>query len=284
MGRAPRVDVGNQVYHIVNRANARRTIFNNPDEYVHFEILLKRAVEKFNMRLLAYALMPNHWHLLVYPRGDGDVSLFMQWLTLTHTQQYHVWKQTTGHGHIYQGRYKSFLVEKDAYLHTVIKYIERNPVRAKLVRKVEAWKWGSGYRRLDGGSKERSLLSDLPIDLPRNYELDRTNGRTVRIAGDITRAWKAEENMKKVPDTILHTYSSRGSYSIRATIETLYGSQSPSANIRVDPAGTASANNYSPNQSQLASALVALEAALQAFLNLLRWVSVLTHRSRMFFC
>jgi len=171
MGRAPRVDVRNEVYHIVNRANSRKTIFNTPDEYRHFEMILKIAVEKFNMRLLAYVLMPNHWHLLVYSHGDGDVSLFMQWLTLTHTQQYHVWKQTTGHGHIYQGRYKSFLVEKDSYLLAVLKYIERNPVRAKLVRTVEAWRWGSGYRRIRGSKKEQALLAELPTDLPRNYRV-----------------------------------------------------------------------------------------------------------------
>lgn len=169
MGRAPRIDVGNHVYHIVNRANARREVFGTPDEYRHFEMLLKDAVEKFNMRLLAYVLMPNHWHLLLHPRGDGDVSLFMQWLTLTHTQQYHAWKQTTGHGHIYQGRYKSFLVEKDEYLLTVMKYIERNPVRAKLSKRVEGWRWSSGYRRLDGSEKEREVISDPPVDLPRNY-------------------------------------------------------------------------------------------------------------------
>lgn len=169
MGRAPRVDIGNLVYHIVNRANGRQTIFHKPDEYHHFETLLKNAVDRFDTRLLAYVLMPNHWHLIVYPKGDGDLSAFMQWLTLTHTQQYHVWKQTTGYGHIYQGRYKSFLVEKDAYLLTVIKYVERNPVRAKLAKRVEGWRWGSGYRRLDGSKKEKSLLIDPPVDLPRNY-------------------------------------------------------------------------------------------------------------------
>jgi len=98
MGRAPRVDVGDLVYHVVNRANSRRTIFEMPDEYKHFEMLLEDAIERFDMRLLAYTLMPNHWHLLLYPRADGDLSRFMQWLTLTHTQQYHVWKQTTGYG------------------------------------------------------------------------------------------------------------------------------------------------------------------------------------------
>lgn len=169
MGRAPRVDIGNQPYHVINRADSRRTIFTEPDEYRHFEMLLKNAAARFDMRILAYVLMPNHWHLILYPRDDGDVSLFMQWLTLTHTQQYHVWKQTTGQGHVYQGRYKSFLIEKDSYLLTAIKYVERNPVRANLVRKVETWRWGSGYRRLNGTANERLLLSDSPIDLPRNY-------------------------------------------------------------------------------------------------------------------
>lgn len=169
MGRAPRVDIGNLVHHVLNRANGRREIFAEADEYRHFEMLLKAAIDKYNMRLLAYVLMPNHWHLILHPRSDGDLSLFMQWLSLTHTQQYHVWKQTIGHGHIYQGRYKSFLIEEDRYLWAAIKYVERNPVRAKLVRRVEQWKWGSGYRRLDGTTRERAILSDPPVNLPRNY-------------------------------------------------------------------------------------------------------------------
>ncbi len=169
MGRTPRVDIGDFTYHIINRANSRRTIFDEPDAYRHFEILLKDAVEKFDLRLLAYVLMPNHWHLILYPKTNGTLSSFMQWLTLTHTQQYHAWKRTTGHGHIYQGRYKSFLIEKDVYLVAAIKYVERNPVRAKLVKRVEEWRWGSGYRRLAGSKKERDILSDPPLDLPRNY-------------------------------------------------------------------------------------------------------------------
>lgn len=169
MGRAPRVDVRNIPYHVLNRANNRSAIFSKPDEYRHFEDLLEEAVKRYKMRLLAYVLMPNHWHLILYPQGDGDISLFMQWLTLTHTQQYHAWKKTIGHGHIYQGRYKSFLIEKNEYLWAAIKYVERNPVRARLAKRVEQWRWGSGYRRLDGTKKEREILSDSPVDLPHSY-------------------------------------------------------------------------------------------------------------------
>jgi len=169
MSRAPRVDVGDQIYHIINRANARQTIFHSDDDYRHFELLLNEACERTHMRLLAYVIMPNHWHLVVYPRKDGDLSLFMQWLTLTHTQQHHAKKKRIGYGHLYQGRYKSFLVEKDNYLFAVIKYIERNPVRAKITKTVEGWKWGSGYRRLDGTVQERAILSEPLLDLPARY-------------------------------------------------------------------------------------------------------------------
>lgn len=169
MSRAPRIDVANQLYHVINRANGRQTIFHSDDDYRHFESLLTEACNRTGMRLLAYVLMPNHWHLILHPRNDGDLSTFMQWLTLTHTQQHHARKQTIGYGHIYQGRYKSFLVREDNYLLSAIKYIERNPVRAKLSANVEGWRWGSGYRRLKGVEKERSLLADIPLDLPSNY-------------------------------------------------------------------------------------------------------------------
>ncbi len=93
----------------------------------------------------------------------------MQWLTLTHTQQYHVKTHTIVHGHIYQSRYKSFLIEKDRYLLAAIKYVERNSVRAYLSKTFEGWRWGSGYRRLQGTATEQKLLSLPPSDLPKNY-------------------------------------------------------------------------------------------------------------------
>src|SRR3989338_289077 len=150
MGLAPRIDLADLIYHIINRANNRHTIFHTPEDYQHFERLLEEAAQRTSMRILAYVLMPNHWHIVLQPKEDGDIAVFMQWLTLTHTQQCHAKTQTIGHGHLYQGRYKSFLIEKDSYLLAAIKYVERNPVRAGLAKKVESWQWGSGYRRLEG--------------------------------------------------------------------------------------------------------------------------------------
>lgn len=157
------------MYHIINRANGRQTIFHNKEEYLHFEDLLTKAQELNNMRILAYTLMPNHWHLVLHPRQDGDLSVFMQWLTLTHTQQYHSRTKTIGYGHLYQGRYKSFLVAKDNYLLQLIRYVERNPLRAKLVKRAEDWRWGSAYRKTHRTAQEQALLSDPIIELPADY-------------------------------------------------------------------------------------------------------------------
>jgi putative transposase len=169
MGRAPRTDVGDLVYHVINRANARATIFHNDADYRDFEYLLSEIKEEYGMRILAYTIMPNHWHMLLHPRSDGDLSKTMQWLGTSHARRHHTRKETIGGGHLYQGRYKSFLVEDDWHLLTVLKYIERNPARAKLVIRPEEWRWGSAYRRVYGTAVERGLLTESPVDLPGDY-------------------------------------------------------------------------------------------------------------------
>lgn len=169
MVRVARVDVGDHVYHVINRAVGRLRIFDTADDYKLFLYLLREAKEMADMRILSYVVMPNHWHLLLYPEHDGDMGLFMHWLTNAHTRCVHARTETTGTGPLYQGRYKSFLTKTDHHLLTVLKYIERNPVRAKLAKEVESWQWGSGWLRLRGTSKQKELLSEPPIELPRNY-------------------------------------------------------------------------------------------------------------------
>jgi putative transposase len=169
MPRTERVDIGGLIYHVINRANGRFTIFEDDDAYKEFESIMKEAQEKFNMRILAYVLMPNHWHILLHPVSDGDLALFMGWLSNTHTRRYHVKTKTVGGGHLYQGRYKSFLVQDDRYVLTVLKYIERNPVRAKLAKFPETWRWGSAYRRMNGNRAEKQLLAPSPTPLPHGY-------------------------------------------------------------------------------------------------------------------
>lgn len=169
MARAPRVDVGDQVYHVINRANNKAAIFKTEDDYRDFEFLLNEVRETFEMRILAHIIMPNHWHLLLYPRADGDLGKSMHWLATSHVRRHHARHDTVGHGHVYQGTYKSFLVQTDAHLLTVLKYIERNAVRAKLCKTAESWRWGSAHRRVHGNLKQKALLAESPVPLPRNY-------------------------------------------------------------------------------------------------------------------
>ena len=169
MSRAPRLDLGNYVYHVINRANGRAQIFHTDADYKDFEYLLSEVQEDYKMRILAYVIMPNHWHLLLYPTADGSLSKSLHWLQSSHAHRYHSRMQMIGNGHLYQGRYKSFLIEEDVHFLTVLKYIERNPVRAGLVGGAQDWRWSSAYRRIRGTEKERSLLAELPVDLPRDY-------------------------------------------------------------------------------------------------------------------
>lgn len=169
MPRANRVDVANQIYHVLNRANARVQIFDNEEDYQMFEQILKEAKEKFDMRILAYSIMPNHWHLVLYPKNDGDLQLFMSWLSNTHTKRWHALKNTVGQGHLYQGRYKSFICQDNSHFLTLVRYVERNPKKANLVEKAEDWKWGSVWRREKGTEEKKKLLSEWPASRPKDY-------------------------------------------------------------------------------------------------------------------
>jgi putative transposase len=131
------------VFHVLNRAAAQRKIFSSDADYAAFERVLQSAGERVHVRLLAYCLMPNHWHLVVWPRGDGDLSQYMRWLAVTHTQRWHLAHGTSGSGPVYQGRFKSFPVETDDHFYQLCRYVERNALRAGLVSRAESWRWSS---------------------------------------------------------------------------------------------------------------------------------------------
>jgi putative transposase len=126
---------------VLNRGNARAEVFHQPEDYAAFLALLAEANERAGMRLIAYCLMPNHFHLVAWPREDGDLSRWMQWLLTSHVRRYH--RHYQGSGHIWQGRFKAFPIEQDEHLLTVLRYVERNPVRPGMVRKAERWPWSS---------------------------------------------------------------------------------------------------------------------------------------------
>ena len=132
---------------MINRASRRTTIFATEEDYLMMERVLFAARHRFGIRLLDWSIMPNHWHLILWPEYDLQLSLFMHWLTTTHTQRWHAARHSTGTGPLYQGRFKAIPVQSDDHLLTVARYVQRNPVRASLVHRVEAWRWSSAWRR-----------------------------------------------------------------------------------------------------------------------------------------
>ena len=121
------------------------------------------------MTVLCYCIMPNHWHFILAPGRDGDLSRFVRWLTQTHTQRRHASQRTIGSGHVYQGRFKSFAVETDEHFLTVCRYVERNAVRAGLAERVENWAWGSVWQRCHQTVEGRPTLSAWPVPYPADW-------------------------------------------------------------------------------------------------------------------
>ena len=155
---------GGFVYHVLNRAVARARIFDKSMDYAAFERVLKQADAFVPMRLLAYCILSNHWHLVLWPFHDGDLSEYLRWLTVTHTQRWHAHRHTAGTGALYQGRFKSFPVQADEHFLALCRYVERNPLRANLVKQAETWRWGSLWHRVHGTADR--LLAPWPVAIP----------------------------------------------------------------------------------------------------------------------
>ncbi len=169
MPRPLRADIAGIIYHIINRANARLAIFKKDSDYIAFLKVLFEAREKFPVEILSFCIMPNHWHLVLKPLENGALSKFMGWLSMTHTQRWHANHHTVGSGHLYQGRYKSFPVQTDEYFLQLVRYVESNSLRAKLVKRAEDWKWGSLWIREKGDVKHKQFLGKWPIPVQSNY-------------------------------------------------------------------------------------------------------------------
>jgi putative transposase len=165
----PRIAAGGIVYHALNRANARAEIFDSEGDYAAFLGIMARTLKIVPMRVLEYALMPNHWHLVLWPVRDRDLSRFMHELTNTHVKRWAAVHGVTGTGHLYQGRFKSFPVQDDRHYLTVCRYVARNPLRAHLVTRAENWKWSSLHQRLTPDAECPELLSEGPLELPRKW-------------------------------------------------------------------------------------------------------------------
>lgn len=143
MPRTSRRAAGGLCYHVLNRSNGRATVFDYAEDYASFLAVMTEANEHLPMRLLAYCLMPNHFHFVAWPLEDGDLGRWMSWLMTTQVRRFHAHHKTEGR--LWQGRYKAFPVQDDDHLLTVMRYVERNPVRAVSlgVSSAAAWPWSS---------------------------------------------------------------------------------------------------------------------------------------------
>ncbi len=176
MGRPPRIATGGLVYHALNRANARVGIFDSEGDYAAFLRIMAEVQQVVPMRVIEYALMPNHWHLVLWPMADGHLSKFMHRLTNAHVKNWAAAHEVTGMGHLYQGRFRSFPVQDDRHYLTVCRYVLRNPLRARLTTRAEKWEWSSLYQRFRPVREGRPELSEGPLEPPMKW-LDIVNER-----------------------------------------------------------------------------------------------------------
>jgi REP-associated tyrosine transposase len=170
MPRIHRVAPPGLAHHVINRGNNRACIFRKSRDYQAFLAVMQEAQERVPMRLLAYALMPNHFHLVLWPESSEAISAYMRWLMNAHIRRYQQHYGTCGHGHLYQGRFKNFPIQRDAHLLRVLRYVEANPLRAGLVGRAEEWTWSSLTTR-----EGHPQMAECPVSRPVNW-LEYVNG------------------------------------------------------------------------------------------------------------
>lgn len=201
MPRRGRGATGGFIYHVLNRAVRRATLFECPADYGGFEQVLLQAVQRIPIKVLSYCVMPNHWHLIVWPETNMELPRFMHWLTGTHARRWHTARGTTGSGAVYQGRYKAIPIQSDNHVLKACRYVERNPLRGGLVSRAEEWRWSSTWRR--SNCCDDPLLHPWPIQIPTNWiqflnepqtpgELESLRAAVRRSAPLGDHAWRAE--------------------------------------------------------------------------------------------
>ena len=160
MPRSTRIIIPNAFYHVLNRGNNKEVIFKDDADFLFFLRQVKKYKEKFRLKIYHYCLMPNHYHFLVQPQTFQDLTKFMHAIMFVYAQ--HMQRKYNKIGHIWQGRYKSSLIEKEDYLLRCGYYIEDNPRRAGLVEGLKDWPWSSYHFYAYG-------KQDLIIDIDEDY-------------------------------------------------------------------------------------------------------------------
>ena len=169
MPRTARVAPGGFVFSVQNRSAARTKLFRKVAEFEEFQLAISETHKRHPIRILSYCVMPTHWQFVVWPQKDAQVTQFFRWLAHTHAMRSRVLRKTVGTGHLYQGRFKNFPVQRDQHLLTLCRYVERIPLEAGLVDKAQLWPWSSLGARSHKDHAIGELLSPWPIERPKNW-------------------------------------------------------------------------------------------------------------------
>ena len=198
--------------HVLNRANRRADMFASRGDYAHFVELLAEGLTRADVPLYAYCLMPNHWHLVLRAVDGKQLACLMRWVTTKHANAWNAYRGMVGEGHLYQGRYKVFPVQADEHFLVVCRYVERNPVRAGLVRHAADWRWSSHRAHIGNGTDREPgrvalTTSPWPVERPAEWkdwvDLPQTDTELAEIRTSLRRgapfgaeSWREEVAVK----------------------------------------------------------------------------------------
>ena len=162
MSRPLRIEYPGAWYHVMNRGRRREVIFPGPEDYQRFVELLQEGSSMWGVRIAAYCLMPNHYHLLVQT-PDANLSRFMRHVDGVYTQRFN--RSHECDGSLFRGRYKAILIEADTYMLDLVRYIHRNPLRAGLVSRLDRYRWSSHKAYLSRSRRWSWLYSELVLSM-----------------------------------------------------------------------------------------------------------------------
>ncbi len=158
MTRPLRIQYPGAWYHIMNRGRRREDIFSTDQDYITFIEVLKEAISLWNINIVAYCLMPNHYHLLLHT-PEGNLSRCMRHINGVYTQRYN--SKNRYDGQLFRGRYKSILLDSDNYITELVRYIHRNPLRAGMVDRLDDYVWSSHNGYISKSSKWNWLNKEV---------------------------------------------------------------------------------------------------------------------------
>jgi len=193
MPRPPRIFPDGIPQHIVNRGNRRATVFTRAEDFLGFVGALADATDRTTVRLVAFCLMPNHWHLVLWPVRGCEISSYMQIVMNAHIRDLQRRHGTTGTGHIYQGRFKNSPILDERQFFNVCRYVEANPFAAGLVSRAEEWRWSSLV--MDGPTDDVRIVSPWPLRRPAGWLNDVNRPQGAAIVREIKRDLRRRSNI-----------------------------------------------------------------------------------------